>query len=110
MSETEKPTIDDFLAFAAASAVELKLRPTEARLLRNCIWARSEVENGYFLTPPRTVPSALRLIERGYLTQAKDQMAPAMGLVVVFEDANWRKLIHDAAASANERTGARPGN
>lgn len=107
MSDTEKPTMDDFLAFAAASANSLKLRPTEARLIRNCIWARSQVENGYFLTPPRTVPSALRLIERGYLTKAKDQMIPAMGLVVVFEQENWAKLITDAVMTDG---GARPGN
>lgn len=109
MSDTKRP-IEDFFAAAATAAAALDLRPTEARLIRNCLWARSQTPNGWFLSPPRTIPSALRLIERGYLTKAaeqpvsfggrlKDGIDLDFGIVVVLETDNWNKFITDAIAA-----------
>lgn len=109
MSETEQ-AIDDFYRYAATASAILKLKPTEARLIRNALWARSQVDNGYFLSPPRTIPSALRLIERGYLAKAeeqplsfggrrKDGVDLDFGIVVVLEPACWTKFIEDARAA-----------
>lgn len=77
------------------------LRPRERTVLRNCLWARTQVSNGYFLTP--SVRSAERLIERGYLTKAPDQpvsFGPRFGLVVLVEQDNLDKLFKDALAAA----------
>ena len=82
----------------------LSLKPRERTVLRNCLWARSQVENGNFLTTPSTVPSANRLIGRGYITKSKHQGTPAMnpktfGMVVLLTEANWQKLVGDANAT-----------
>lgn len=110
MSEAEQPTIEDFYAFAAAACVALKLRVTEARLIRNCLWAKTQIKNGYFLSPPRTIPSAFRLIERGYIAKApeqptslggrmKDGVDLDFGITVLMNQECWAKLSRDAVAT-----------
>jgi hypothetical protein len=81
----------------------LGLKPRERSVLRQCLGAWSLVPNGNLLISPSSVPSAERLMERGYLTKSENQTAPydpkGFGMVVVLEQANWSKLIADANAT-----------
>lgn len=72
-------------------------------LMRDCLWARSQVPSGHFLIQPTRIPAARRLIARGYLGEADrsgDQPMPLnFGLVVVAEIEHLNKLIADANAA-----------
>jgi hypothetical protein len=97
----------DLAEVAAIAARRLGLRPIETRILHNCLWAREQVPNGHFLVPGGSVPSARRLIERGYIMQTEQQpepFDPKFGLVVCLEQQHWDKLIADANATRTARS------
>jgi hypothetical protein len=85
-----------------AACERINFRPRERKVLRLCLWARSQVSNGNFLVLPSCVPAAERLIARGYLTKSENQTTPydprGFGMVVVLEQENWSTLIADANA------------
>jgi hypothetical protein len=61
----------------------LGLKLSEWRLIRDSIWARTQVPNGHYLPSLKWHKTALRLIERGYLTRAEHQFSPPTDWVVV---------------------------
>jgi hypothetical protein len=107
-SEPSEPSTEhpDLWQILATACHILRLKPLERSVLRNCMWARTQVSNGHFLTPPRTVPSANRLIELGYVAKSPEQPVPfdpkGIGLVVVLEQSHFTKLIEDAKRKSAE--------
>jgi hypothetical protein len=96
----DKPAVSPFDILTTACHY-LALKPRERSVLRDCMWARTQVANGHFLTA--SVRSAERLIARGYLTRAASQPVPfdpKFGLVVLLEQDNFNKLVEDARAAA----------
>lgn len=49
---------------------DLGLRPGELRVIRMCLWALTQVENGHYLCAPHQIASAQRLVAKGFLTNA----------------------------------------
>lgn len=96
-------------AILATACHYLRLKPRERLVLRNCLWARTVVPNGHFLTPPNTVASCKRLVACGYLTIAPKQMKPfdpkGLGLVVLLEQKDIDKLVADAKEAARLNPG-----
>lgn len=79
------------------------LRPREIGVLKDCLYARTIVPNGQYLTSGRQQTAAAeRLIERGMLTKAAEQPAPTLPghIVVYLTQENW-----DAVHKAAEKSG-----
>ena len=88
------------------------LKRSEINLVRNCLWARTQVPTGDFLPAPRWWKAARSMAERGYLTAGN----PVKGLggdwpVVKLTEENWAKLRQEQpqafAPAAPEATNAR---
>jgi len=47
----------------------LGLRKHEWEAIRNCMWARTQVDSGYFLASPNRVASSRRMVTHGFLTE-----------------------------------------
>lgn len=74
----------------------LGLGKFEWEIIDRCLWARTVVENGFFLTSPSRRLAALRLIEKGYVTKAEPQIMhfgrdKDWGIVVLITQANIDK-------------------
>jgi len=69
------------------------LKPSEIRLVRDCLWAREQVENGHFLPATRWAKAVARMVTAGYLT-ACDPVRGSGGdwPVVKLTQENWDKL------------------
>ena len=77
----------------------LSLRPRELQVLH---WAREAwdlVPNGHALLSNNDVKSAERLIFRGFLTKAPDQLKPPLGIVVVLTPENFEAIAEAAEAA-----------
>lgn len=69
------------------------LKPAEARLVRDCYWARTKVEGGRFLPALRWRKAVSRMVERGYLTASDPAHGPGSDWpVVLLTQENWDKL------------------
>jgi hypothetical protein len=92
------PTVTDSgrLTSLKIALDRLDLRPRERLVLRNCLWALTQVPDGHFLTPPNTMSSAERLIARGYLTKVSDPSP------VTAENRGWGWLVCMTAANSDK--------
>jgi hypothetical protein len=72
----EKPPAPSPMDIIREACRRLELKPREARILLECLYARSQVSNGHLLISPGRVPAARRMMERGYLAQSKEQPVP----------------------------------
>jgi hypothetical protein len=54
----------------------LRLKRSQMRLIRDCMWAWTQVPNGHFLPAPRWQKGARDLVARGYLTEAPAEAQP----------------------------------
>lgn len=52
---------------------ELGLLPDEWDILKGCLHARDTTPTGYFICSPEQAPSARRLIDRGFVTDASKE-------------------------------------
>jgi len=78
----------------------LGLKASEFRLIRDCMWAWSQVSNGHYLPAQRWRKAAEHLIERGYLTRAEAKFSPPTDwIVVMITRENIAKYNADLAAA-----------
>jgi len=47
---------------------DLGLRPRELQVIKWCLWALTQVENGHYLCSPGQIASAKRLVAKGFIT------------------------------------------
>lgn len=79
------------------------LRSREIGVLQACLHARTLVPNGHYLTSGRQQTAAAnRLIERGMLTKAEQQLTPPMpdSIVVYLTQENWDAVGAQARENA----------
>lgn len=83
---------------AGADTIDLRkigLKPREMQVLRSAVWARTQVENGFYLCSPGQNRAAERMIARGFLTKADANFSPPAPdwLVVVLTNENHAALV-----------------
>lgn len=86
---------------AAPFAHPLGLKLAEWRLIRDCMWAWTQVPNGNYLPATRWARAAERMIARGYLTRAESQPTPPHRdwIVVLISRENIAKYNGDLSAA-----------
>lgn len=86
----------------------LGLNHSQFKLIRDCMWARSQVANGHFLPAARWRRAAEKLIERGFLTKAPEQPIPSHGWAPVVFISDENIATYNSALRALEQTGPSP--
>lgn len=79
----------------------LGISVSEFRLIKQAMWAWSQVPNGNFLPAPRWKKAAERLIARGYLTRCPNVFSPPQPgwIVILISRENIAKYNADLAAA-----------
>ena len=83
----------------------LGLTVSQMRLIRDCMWAWTQVPNGHYLPNPRWAKQARDLIKRGYLTESTNRVSPPAEdwIVVLITRENAEKYNADLTQACIEQ-------
>lgn len=84
----------------------LGLKLSQMRIIRDCIWAWTQISNGHYLPAPGLANMTRDLIKRGYVTEVKDaKFSPHYDdwIVIVMHKENGEKYNADLKAACIEQ-------